>query len=78
LGLMGQSNWLVAPLKIKKGLGRYFASLLNTSPNHLTWLQWTSTDQRTIHWMPIMTQQLWMNLNWVNIWFHLGNQFCSK
>jgi len=21
---------------------------------------------------------MWMNLNWVNIWFHLGNQFCRK
>jgi hypothetical protein len=40
--------------------------------------QWTSTHQRTIiHWMPTITQ-LWMNLNWVNIWFLLGNQFCSK
>jgi hypothetical protein len=32
--------------------------------------QWTSTHQCTIHWMPVITQ-LWMNLNWVNIWFHL-------
>jgi hypothetical protein len=31
----------------------------------------------TIHWMPIITQ-LWMNLNWVNMWFNLGNQFCRK
>jgi len=43
----------------------------------ITWPQWTSTHHRTIHCMPIITQ-LWMNLNWVNIWFHLGNQFCSK
>jgi hypothetical protein len=21
--------------------------------------------------------QLWMNLDWVNIWFHLGNPFCE-
>jgi len=42
------------------------------------WPQWTSTHQHTIHWMPIITQ-LWMNLiNRVNIWFHLGNQFCRK
>ncbi len=34
--------------------------------------QWTSTHQRTIHWMLVITQ-LWMNLNWVNIWFHLAN-----
>jgi hypothetical protein len=33
---------------------------------------WTSIHQGTIDWMPIITQ-LWMNLNWVNIWFHLGN-----
>jgi hypothetical protein len=33
--------------------------------------------QCTIHWIPYITQ-LWMNLNWVNIWFHLGNQFCMK
>jgi hypothetical protein len=39
--------------------------------------QWTSTHQHTIHWMPVITQ-LWMNFNWVNIWFHLGNQFCKK
>jgi hypothetical protein len=30
-----------------------------------------------IHWMPIIIQ-LWMNLNWINIRFHLGNQFCRK
>jgi hypothetical protein len=35
------------------------------------------THQPTIHWMPVFTQ-LWMNLNWVNIWFHLGNPFCKK
>jgi hypothetical protein len=39
----------------------------NTSLNH----------HCTIHWMRIVTQ-LWMNLNWVNIWFHLGNQFRNK
>jgi hypothetical protein len=39
--------------------------------------QWTSTDQRTIQRMPIITQ-LWMNPNWVTIRFHLGNQFCKK
>ncbi len=40
--------------------------------------QWTSNHQRTIqHWMSAMTQ-FCMNLNWVNIWFHLGNQFCRK
>ncbi len=44
----------------------------------LHWPQWTSThQQRTIHWMPVITQ-LWMNVNWVNIWFNLGNQFCKK
>jgi hypothetical protein len=32
------------------------------------------TQQRTIHWMPIITQ-FWMNLNWVNIWFHLCNPY---
>ncbi len=31
----------------------------------------------TIHWMTIITH-VWMNLNWVNIWFHLRNQFCKK
>jgi hypothetical protein len=30
-----------------------------------------------IHWMPIIIQ-LWMNFNWINIWFHLGNQLCRK
>ncbi len=30
----------------------------------------TSTHQYTIHWMPI-TAQLWMNLNWLDIWCHL-------
>jgi hypothetical protein len=41
--------------------------------------QWTNTHQRTIHRMPIITQ-LWMNLNlnWVTIRFHIGNQFCKK
>jgi hypothetical protein len=39
--------------------------------------QWTSTHQCTIHGMPVITQ-LWMNVNWVNIWFNLGNQFCKK
>jgi len=39
--------------------------------------EWTGNHQRTIHWMVIMTQ-LWMNLNWVNIWFHLGNPSCKK
>jgi hypothetical protein len=27
--------------------------------------------------MTIITH-VWMNLNWVNIWFHLRNQFCKK
>jgi hypothetical protein len=39
--------------------------------------QWTSTNQPTIYWMPLITQ-LWMDLNWVNIWFHPGGQFCRK
>jgi hypothetical protein len=39
--------------------------------------RWTSTHQCTIQWMPVITQ-LWMNLNWVNIWSHLGNPFCKK
>ncbi len=43
----------------------------------LKWSQWTSTHQCTIQWMPVITQ-LWMNLNWVSIWFHLDNQFCNK
>jgi hypothetical protein len=38
---------------------------------------WTSTHQCTIHWMPVLTH-LWMNLNWVSIWFHRGNQFHKK
>jgi hypothetical protein len=36
-----------------------------------------SHSEHTIHWMPVMAQ-LWMNLNSVSIWFHLGNQFCKK
>jgi len=32
-------------------------------------------NQHTIHWMPLMTQ-LWMNINWVDIWFHSGNPSC--
>jgi hypothetical protein len=43
----------------------------------LKWPQWTSSHQHTIHWMPVITQ-LWMNLNWVSIWFHFDNQFCNK
>jgi hypothetical protein len=39
--------------------------------------EWTSTHQRTIHWMPTMTQ-LWMNLNRVNIWIHVHNQFLPR
>jgi hypothetical protein len=39
--------------------------------------QWTSTHQCIIHWIPVSTQ-LWMNLNWVNIWFCFSNQFCRK
>jgi hypothetical protein len=37
----------------------------------------TSAPSTGCHWMPITTW-LWMNLIWVNIWFHLGNQFCRK
>jgi hypothetical protein len=38
-----------------------------------------STHQHTIHWMPVITQlwmnlSNWMNLNYGNISFHLGNQ----
>jgi hypothetical protein len=35
--------------------------------------EWTQHPpaHKCIHWMPIMTQ-LWMNFNWVNIWFDLG------
>ncbi len=47
----------------------FFYSLHGTP----SWPEWSST----IHWMPI-TPQLWMNLNWVNIWFHLGNPFYKK
>jgi hypothetical protein len=32
---------------------------------------WAKVNQHSIHWMPVITQ-LWMNLNRVNIWFHLG------
>ncbi len=39
--------------------------------------QWTRTHQCTIHWMPLMSQ-LWMNLNWVTTWSHLGNPFNKK
>jgi len=36
------------------------------------------THQCTIHWMAVISQ-LWMNfINWVHIWFNLGNQFCKK
>jgi hypothetical protein len=53
---------------------------------HLFVVEWTFScaymyrhrvNQHTIHWMAIMTQ-LWMNLSWVNIKFHLGNSFCNK
>jgi hypothetical protein len=53
---------------------------------HLFVVEWTFScaymhrprvNQHTIHWMAIMTQ-LWMNLSWVNIKFHLGNPFCNK
>jgi hypothetical protein len=37
----------------------------------------TNVNQPTIHWMPVITQ-LWMNLNRVTIYFHLGNQFYKK
>ncbi len=37
----------------------------------------STTHQCNIHWMLTITQ-LWMNLNWVNIRFHLGNQFLQK
>jgi hypothetical protein len=39
----------------------------------ILWPEWTSTHQCTMNWMPIMAQ-LWINLNLVNIWFHLGNK----
>jgi hypothetical protein len=48
-----------------------------TCSNSAAQPQWTSTHQCTIHWMPVITQS-WMNLNWVNILFHLGYQFCWK
>jgi len=34
-------------------------------------------NERTIHGMPIM-MHLWMNLNWVNIQFHLNNSYYKK
>jgi hypothetical protein len=74
-GAMGQENWLVAPPKKKKRTWTVLCVFLTLLL--ITWPQWTSTHQRTIHWMPIITQ-LWMNLNWVNIWFHLGNQFWNE
>ncbi len=37
----------------------------------------TIVNQRTICWISIIIQ-LWMNLNRVNIWFQLGNQFQRK
>jgi hypothetical protein len=56
-------------------------SLLNprSDPNRRCILgpQRTSTHEPTIHWMTVITR-LWMNLNRVNMWFHLGNQFCMK
>jgi hypothetical protein len=36
-----------------------------------------TVNQCTIHWMPVMTQ-LWMILNWVTTWSHLGNSFKKK
>jgi hypothetical protein len=49
----------------------------HTSRLGLMGTQWTSTHRHIIHWMLIITQ-LWMNLNWVHIWFQVGNQFCRK
>jgi len=57
------------------GHSRVF-SQLNWQPGDMR-PQWTSTNQHTIYWMPFITQ-LCMDLNWVNIWFHLGDQFCRK
>ncbi len=34
-----------------------------------------TVNQHTINWMPDITQ-LWLNLNWVSIWFDLGKGLC--
>jgi len=34
-------------------------------------------EQKTIHPILLVTQ-LWMNLNGINIWFHLGSPFYKK
>ncbi len=48
---------------------------------HGSYINWGQkvlvVHQHRIHWMPIMTQ-LWMNLNWVTIWFHLGDLVWMK
>jgi hypothetical protein len=69
----------------------HISSMFSTMDSHYKWI-WPPTTNKpqnvahsepaphqctTIHWMPINIQ-LWMNLNWVSIWFYLGNQLCKK
>jgi hypothetical protein len=51
--------------------------LLGSCTSYMGGHKWTSTHQHIIHWMPVITW-LWMNLNWVSIWFHFGNPLCTK
>jgi hypothetical protein len=50
---------------------------LGSCTSYMGVANWTSTHQHIIHWMPVITR-LWMNLNWVSIWFHFGNPLCTK
>jgi hypothetical protein len=47
-----------------------FGSTTHRSPSGHT--EPPRTSAPSIHWMPVITE-LWMNLNWVNLWFHLPN-----
>jgi hypothetical protein len=38
-------------------------ALSSRTYRHVSVIGETSTHQRTIHWMPVITQ-LWMNVNW--------------
>jgi hypothetical protein len=76
----------IKKVRIKQSLVDYFKELLGfmreLTKNQLFigWLFEATVNQHRPAHHPLDARYylLWMNLNLVNNWFHLGNRFCKK
>jgi hypothetical protein len=74
-------------IRIKESLVDYFKELLGfmreLTKNQLLFIGWlfeamVNQHPPAHHPLDACYYYLWMNVNRVNNWFHLGNQFCKK